>query len=92
MPKYIESWTYADDNFPMGHGEKSVSILQDFIKLEDREKLAIRYHMSCWEDGIFNGNKSRDFNRAKELYPDVQLLQMVDYEATFRERFMKAGD
>ena len=92
MPEFKESWTYAEDNFPFGHGEKSVSILQDFIKLEDREKLAIRYHMSSWEDGVLNGGKSRDFNRAKELYPDIQLLQMADYEATFAEQFMKVGD
>ena len=91
-PEFKENWTYAEDNFPFGHGEKSVSILQDFIKLEEREKLAIRYHMSSWEDGVLNGGKSRDFNRAKELYPDVQLLQMADYEATFAEQFMKAGD
>ena len=48
--------------------------------------------MGAWEEGILNGGKTRDFNRAKELYPDVQLLQMADYEATFYEQFMKVGD
>lgn len=95
-PKYKTNYTYADDNFPFGHGEKSVSILQDFIKLEDREKLAIRYHMGSWEkglmDSVWDGGKKEDYNRARELYPDVQLLQMADYEATFAEQFMKVGD
>ncbi|MCF8009270.1 MAG: hypothetical protein K9K32_05845, partial [Halanaerobiales bacterium] len=87
-PEKEENWTYKDDNLPLGHGEKSVSIIQDFIELKDREKLAIRYHMGAWEDGVLNGGKNRGFNRARELYPDVQLLQMADYEATFYESYL----
>jgi hypothetical protein len=90
-PKQKTNYTYKDNNLPLGHGEKSVSIIQDFIDLKDREKLAIRWHMSAFEDGVYNGSKNRDFNRAKDLYPDVQLLQLADYEATFKEQYIPEG-
>jgi hypothetical protein len=90
-PKQKTNYTYKDNNLPLGHGEKSVSIIQDFIDLKDREKLAIRWHMLAFEDGVYNGSKNRDFNRAKDLYPDVQLLQLADYEATFKEQYIPEG-
>lgn len=49
--------------FPYGHGEKSVDILRDFIKLTTNEKLAIRYHMGAYE--------------SKESWNDVTLAQEI---------------
>lgn len=37
---------------PYGHGEGSVIRLQKFIKLEEREILAIRYHMGAYAPGM----------------------------------------
>lgn len=81
---YGEEWSY-NDTFPAGHGEKSVFFLQRFIRLEKREILAIRWHMGAFEDGVYGGYKSRDFNRAREMYPDVNLLHIADMEASFSE-------
>lgn len=69
-----------DDSFPLGHGEKSVAVIQRFIELEEREMLAIRYHM-----GLYGHHDERQYNKARELYPDVQLLHLADQLSTFKE-------
>jgi hypothetical protein len=79
-------WDYADDSFPLVHGSKSVIVLQDFIKLKKREKLAIYWHMSCYEKGVSNDYvKMGKLSKAGEMYPDVKLLQLADQTATFIE-------
>lgn len=72
----------VEDQFPYGHGEKSVSILQDFIKLKPEEKLAIRWHMGPYEVGTMldYGQKSA-YNKAKEFSPLITLLATADQEA-----------
>jgi hypothetical protein len=71
------------DQFPMGHGEKSVSILQDFFQLTDIEKLAIRYHMGAWESGPhFSYSSGQSLNAACDVHPLIPLLCTADYEAS----------
>lgn len=73
----------VDDQLPMGHGEKSVSILQDFFKLTDEEKLAIRWHMQAFDAGIhFSYPSGFPFRKAADEYPLVTLLFTADYEAS----------
>lgn len=82
MPEIPLSWS-IEDQFPMGHGEKSVSIIQDFIKLTMEEKLAIRWHMGPWEVGtMLDYGAKNAFNKAKEIFPLVTLLQTADFEAS----------
>lgn len=70
------------DSFPMGHGEKSVSILQDFIKLTQDERLAIRWHMTAFDAGIhFLFPSGHAFRSASKL-PLVVLLFTSDYESS----------
>lgn len=69
----------VDDKLPLGHGEKSVSILQDFIKLTDIEKLAIRWHMGSWDLSSYSGTWA--FNIANGMTPLVSLLTTADFEA-----------
>lgn len=84
-PEREQKWDYNDEwELPAGHGEASVMLLQDFIWLRDREKLAIRWHMGAWEDEV-TGAKNRQFNQATQKYPDVMLLQIADYESTFMD-------
>lgn len=83
-PKKEVNWVH-DNSLPVGHGEKSVMMLQRFIKLDKREILAIRWHMGAWEDGVLGGGKQYDFNDARDMFPDVHLLQLADYEASFKE-------
>jgi hypothetical protein len=64
-----------DDKFPLGHGEKSLFLIQKFICLTNEEACLIRYHMGEFE------NKN-DYYRAVELYPLIVLLYTSDYEST----------
>jgi len=73
----------VNDQFPIGHGEKSVSILQDYISLTEEEKLAIRWHMVSFDPGIhFNYPSGFPFRTATNKYPLVTLLFTADYEAS----------
>lgn len=76
-----EVWI-VKDQFPMGHGEKSVSILQDFIQLSQPEKLAIRWHMLAFDPGIRFQYPSGYAFREASKEPLVVLLFTADYEAS----------
>lgn len=70
----------VNDQLPLGHGEKSISILQDFIKLTNIEKLAIRWHMAAWDLSDYSGRWA--FNNANKITPLVTLLSTADFEAS----------
>jgi hypothetical protein len=71
------------DQLPLGHGEKSVSILQDYIPLTDVEKLAIRWHMTSFDAGIhFNYPSGFAYREAVKVHPLVTLLFTADFEAS----------
>ena len=77
-----EIWM-VDDKFSAGHGEKSVFLLQNFIKLTQEEMLAIRWHMASYEPGIhFNYPSGFPFRQACKEYPLVTILGTADLEAT----------
>ena len=44
-----EPYYTTDDLMPLGHGEKSVMIISEFIKLTKEELYAIRWHMGGYE-------------------------------------------
>ncbi len=82
--KWQEKEVYVTaDQLPLGHGEKSVSILQDYIHLTPEEKLAIRFHMGPFEPGVmFNYPVGFAYNEAKKKSPLVTLLFTADLEAS----------
>ena len=63
------------------HGAKSLSILQDFIKLEDYEKEAIFWHMGAYDLGQYNtmNDLSATFEENKLAF----LLHIADLVATY---------
>jgi hypothetical protein len=77
---WVQKPYYAvDDKYPYGHGEKSVMMIEQFIKLSMVERMAIRWHM-----GAYSGEK--DWNTlgiAYEKYPLVLALHEADMEATY---------
>lgn len=82
LPEGEVEWT-VDDKFPIGHGEKSVIMLRDFIKLTVSEMLAIRWHMMMFDPSIhFKYPYGFAFAKAQEE-PLVTLLATADLEATF---------
>ena len=71
----------VNDVFPIGHGEKSVIMLQNLgLELQPDEMLAIRYHMGMWGDGGSEMKYSQ--NNAIHYSPLVPLLQISDFEAS----------
>lgn len=76
-----EVYSYVKkDSFPMGHGEKSVYLIARFMKLEDEEALAIRWHMGAWDDAVRGG--SHGLNEAMKLHRIVYELHAADMRAT----------
>ena len=77
---WMEVPTYVTDNrFPMGHGAKSVFIIQQFMKLSMEEIATIYWHM-----GAYNLDSScyGELGSAIEKYPLVLALQEADMEAS----------
>jgi len=74
-------WEVADQ-FPFGHGEKSVAVLSKYIQLTDEEACAIRFHMGPWEPGVLFPPLSYSYRNAIEKFPLVPLLSISDYEVS----------
>ncbi|MBQ5346521.1 MAG: hydrolase [Ruminococcus sp.] len=68
----------VDDRFPFGHGEKSVFLIERFMKLKLDEAMAIRWHM-----GEFGDKNSSTISQAYNLYPLAVKLHLADLESTF---------
>lgn len=72
-----------EDLFPIGHGEKSVIMLQNFgLELDAQEMIAIRYHMGSWDGGIMTNDIKASYQTALNSCPLMILLQMADNTAS----------
>ena len=71
-----------DDNFPYGHGEKSVIMIQECMKLTTEELMAIRWHMSGFEP---TENYSY-MSKAYEMFPLCTCLSSADMLATYVDK------
>ena len=77
------------DHFPFGHGEKSVFLIQRFMKLAEPEALAIRWHMGAYDDAARGGSYS--LSAAMERTPLVLALHTADMMATEAEKAREQG-
>jgi hypothetical protein len=82
--KQINDWQEEEvvivkDQFPMGHGEKSVITLLRFIQLTDLEIAMIRWHMG----GYVAKDEYRDLNNAVDMYPQIVALNAADLEESY---------
>ena len=68
-----------DDQIPYGHGEKSVMMVSEFIKLTPEEKYAIRWHMGFTEPKEVYST----IGAAYKKYPLALLLFEADLESTY---------
>lgn len=71
----------VDDKFPFGHGEKSVFVIERYMRLSEEEAVAIRWHMGGFDDTAKAGGYT--ISHAYEQYPLAVLLHMADLEATY---------
>lgn len=69
----------VDDTIPYGHGEKSVMMLTEYIKLTVEEKYCIRWHMGFTEPKEMYSTIGIAFKK----YPLALLLHEADLEATY---------
>ena len=69
----------VEDTIPYGHGEKSVMMLTEFIKLTNEEKYAIRWHMGFTEPK----ENYQYIGIAYKKYPLALMLFEADLEATY---------
>lgn len=70
-----------DDQFPYGHGEKSVYLIERFMRLKTEEAMAVRWHMGGFDDSVRGGSFS--LAHAFEKYPLAVKLHLSDLEATY---------
>lgn len=73
-------YSYKEDTLPLGHGEKSVIMLQNFIRLTKIEMLSIRWHMGSYDLGYAeNVCLSNSF----KLDKFICLLHTADLESSY---------
>lgn len=70
-----------EDAFPYGHGEKSVFLIERFMRLKTSEAVAIRWHMGGFDDAAKGGGFS--IALAYEKYPLAVKLHLADLESTY---------
>ena len=77
--KWTQVPTYEfKDPMPYGHGEKSVYIINGYLRLSREEAFAIRYHMG------FSGSEDKgQVGNAFQMYPLAFALSVADMEATY---------
>ena len=69
----------VEDTIPYGHGEKSVMMITEYIKLTPEEKYAIRWHMGYTEPKELYTTIGEAFKK----YPIALLMHEADLEATY---------
>ena len=74
VPAYV-----VDDKYPLGHGEKSVFFIMQFVKLTMLEIAAIKHHMGAYCDS----SQWNTLGQAYEKYPLALALHESDLEATY---------
>ena len=72
------------DTLPLGHGEKSVIMLQNFIRLTAQEMCAIRMHMALSDIGMYMSpyTKPALMSSINDI-PLVELVMLADHFASF---------
>lgn len=75
----------VEDQLPLGHGEKSLSIVNQYLTLTPEEMLAIRWHMGPWEMAVLFYPTTATYNTACDKSPLVKLISIADQVATLCE-------
>lgn len=70
-----------EDAYPYGHGEKSVFLIERFLRLKTSEAIAIRWHMGGFDESVKGGSFS--IGLAWHKYPIAVKLHLSDLESTY---------
>ncbi len=79
--QWVQVPYYAYNNsLPYGHGEKSVYIINGFIRLTREEAMAINWHMGGFDPRV---QATTDMSEAYMRFPIAVLFHVSDLEATY---------
>lgn len=76
----VPSYEY-NDQFPIGHGEKSMYLIMKHMQLTDEEAMSIRHHMGGYM--ALNPGETNALSAALRMYKLVLKLQTADQCAAF---------
>ncbi|MCH5152108.1 MAG: HD domain-containing protein [Clostridiales bacterium] len=71
----------VDEKFPYGHGEKSVFIISQYMKLTAEEAMAINWHMGGFDERVKGGSYA--LSEALAKYKLALLIHIADISATY---------
>ena len=71
----------VEDNLPYGHGEKSVYIVNGFLRLTREEAMAINWHMGGFDSRVRGGFYGLD--QVFYTYPTALIFHLSDIQATY---------
>lgn len=81
-PEDVQEYT-VEDQLPIGHGEKSIYMINRHMELTKDEAMAIRWHMVSFDAGIhFQYPSGFPFNQAMHTCKLVTALFTADMEAS----------
>lgn len=80
--EWVQKPFYAvDDQLPYGHGEKSVYMVNGYMRLTREEALAINWHMGGFDTRVKGGDMS--LANVYYKYPLAILVHIADVMATY---------
>ncbi len=80
--QWVKKPYYAvSEKFPFGHGEKSVFLVNQYIKLSAEEAQAINWHMGGFDQRVQGGSYS--VSDAYSKYKLAVLTHLADLQATY---------
>ena len=85
----VDTYGYTN-NFPVGHGEKSIIQIMRFMYLTEEEVLAIRWHMGAFDNAVKGG--SYDMNYAFAQSRLAAMLHIADMMATHLDERTEANE
>lgn len=71
----------VDEKFPYGHGEKSVFIVTQYMRLTAEEAMAINWHMGGFDERVKGGSFA--LSEAMAKYKLVLLMHVADLQASY---------
>ena len=71
----------VEEKFPYGHGEKSVFIVSQYMKLTVEEAMAINWHMGAFDERVKGGSYA--LSEAFAKYPLALLMHVADLTASY---------
>ena len=71
----------VEEKFPYGHGEKSVFIIAQYMKLTVEEAMAINWHMGGFDERVKGGSYA--LSEALAKYKLALLIHIADLQATY---------